>query len=109
MRQLVDEMFDCIVGEVIAVMDTIWRLNDNFIVFSIKGVLSMLNGKGCQEMGQLHDLVGSCDAMVLENVPDDVHKLADQIVRRWWKPHGFQEDLRRFKVTRTMTVSDCNN
>jgi hypothetical protein len=40
----------------------------------------MLNGEGCQELGRLHDLAGSSDALVLEEVPEDVHKLAGQIV-----------------------------
>jgi hypothetical protein len=34
-------------------------------------------------MGRLRDLVGSHDATVLENVTEDVHKLAGWIVRRW--------------------------
>jgi hypothetical protein len=58
------------------VPDIVWRLNDNFVVLGIEGVLSMLNGEGCQELGQLHDLAGSCDATVLEDVLEDVHKLA---------------------------------
>jgi hypothetical protein len=36
----------------------------------------MLYGEGCQELGQLHDVAGSSDASVLEEVPEDVHKLA---------------------------------
>jgi hypothetical protein len=76
----VDEMFDWVVGEVRAAPDTILRLNDNFAVLGIEGVLSMLNGEGCQEMGQLHDLVGSHDTTVLENVPEDVCKLVGEIV-----------------------------
>jgi hypothetical protein len=47
----VDKMFDWVVGEVKAVPDTVWWLNENFVVLGIKCVLSMLNGKGCQEMG----------------------------------------------------------
>jgi hypothetical protein len=43
----------------------------------------MLNGEGCQEMGWLHDLVGSHNTVVLENDPEGVHKLVGQIVRRW--------------------------
>jgi hypothetical protein len=36
----------------------------------------MLNSEGCQELGQLRDLAGSCDAAVLVDVLEDVHKLA---------------------------------
>jgi hypothetical protein len=35
----------------------------------------MLNSEGCRELGQLHDLSGSRDAAVLEDVLEDVHKL----------------------------------
>jgi hypothetical protein len=72
----VEEMIDWVVGKVKAVPNTVWRLNDNFTVLDIGGVLSMLNGEGCQELGRLCDLAGSRDATVLENVPHDVHKLA---------------------------------
>jgi hypothetical protein len=69
-------------------LDTISRLNNNFAILNIEGVLSMLNGEGCQELGRLRDLDGSHDAAVLEDVLEDVHKLVGQIVRKWWKPHG---------------------
>jgi hypothetical protein len=105
----VDKMFDWVVGEVKAVPDTVWWLNENFVVLGIKCVLSMLNGKGCQEMGRLRDLDGSHDATVVENVPKGVHKLAEQIVQRWWKPHGLPEALHRLEAAHAMTVSDSND
>jgi hypothetical protein len=40
----------------------------------------MLNGEGCQELSWLRDLASSHDAAVLEDVPEDVHKLAGGIV-----------------------------
>jgi hypothetical protein len=54
----------------------------------------MLNDEGCQELICLHDLAGFYDVVVLEDVPEDVHKLAGQIVRKWWKPQGLPEALR---------------
>jgi hypothetical protein len=74
------EMMDWVIGEVKAVPDNLWRLNDNFAVLGIKGVLSMLNGDGCQELSRLRDLAASRDDTVLEDVPEDVHKLAGRIV-----------------------------
>jgi hypothetical protein len=76
----VEEMINWVAREVKAVPDTVWRLNDNFAILGIEGVLSMLNNEGCRELGQLHDLAGSCDAAVLEDLPEDVHKLLGQIV-----------------------------
>jgi hypothetical protein len=57
-----------------AVPDTIW-LNDNFIIVGIEGILNMLDSERCQELGQLRDLATSHDTTVLEDVPEDVHKL----------------------------------
>jgi hypothetical protein len=105
----VDKMFDWVIGEVITVLDTVWRMNDNFTVLGIESVIRMLNGEGCQEMGQLRDLVGSRDAMILENVPKYLHKLAGQNARRWWKPHGLPEALRKLETARAATASDSNN
>jgi hypothetical protein len=76
----VEEMIDWVVGEVKVVLDIVWRLNANFAILGIKGVLSMLNDEGCQELGRLHNLAGSCDAAVLEDIPMDVHKLVGWIV-----------------------------
>jgi hypothetical protein len=69
----------------------------------------MLNDEGCQELGRLHDLAGSRDAAVLEDVPMDVHKLVGRIVRKWWKPHGLPEALHRLEVAHAATVSDSSN
>jgi hypothetical protein len=52
-------MIDWVVREVKAVPDTVWQLNDNLTILGIEGVLNMLNGEGCPELGWLHDLAGS--------------------------------------------------
>jgi hypothetical protein len=105
----VEEMIDWVVGEVRAVLDTVWWLNDNFTILGIEGVLSMLNGEGCRELSQLHDLAASHDVAVLEDVPEDVRKLARRIDRKWWKPHGLPEALQRLKTAHAATVSDSSN
>jgi hypothetical protein len=46
-------------------------------VLGIEGVLNMLHDEDCQKLGRLRDLVSFCDAGILENVPDDIHKLAE--------------------------------
>jgi hypothetical protein len=104
----VEEMIDWVVSEVKVVLDTVWRLNDNFTILGIEGVLSMLNGKGVQELGQLRDLAGSSDASILQQVREDVHKLAGRIKRRWWKPHGLPKALHRQEEARAETVSGCS-
>jgi hypothetical protein len=76
----VEEMLNWVAKEVKAALDTVWLLNDNFIILGIEGVLNMLNGKGCRELTQLRDLATSRDITILEDLPDDVHRLAGQIV-----------------------------
>jgi hypothetical protein len=69
----------------------------------------MLNGEGCRELDRLRCLAASHDATILEDVPEDVHKLVGRIVRRWWKPHSLPEALRRLEAARTTTVSCSDN
>jgi hypothetical protein len=104
-----DDRLGCRGGESGGRGDIVWWLNDNFTILGIEGVLSMLNGEGCRELSQLHDLAASHDVAVLEDVPEDVRKLARQIVRKWWKPHGLPEALRRLKTAHAATVSDSSN
>jgi hypothetical protein len=68
----IEEMLDWVAGEVTTVPDTVWQLNNNFTVLAVKGVLSMLNSKGYQELGRLGELATSSDASVLQHVPNDV-------------------------------------
>jgi hypothetical protein len=105
----VEEMLNWVAEEVKVVLDTVWWLNDNFAVLGIEGVLNMLNGKGCQELTRLRDLAISRDATVLEDAPDDVHRLAGRIVRKWWKLHGLPDALRRLEAACAATVSDFSN
>jgi hypothetical protein len=99
----VEEMIDLVALEVKAMPDTIWRLNDNFTILGIEGVLNILNGEGCQ------DLTMSRGASALENVPDDLHKLAGWIMRRWWKPYGLPEAVRRLEAAHATMVNDSDN
>jgi hypothetical protein len=105
----VEEMIDWVTGEVKAVLDTIWWLNDNFVIVGIEGVLNMLNGRGCQELDRLRDLATSHGTSALEDAPDGLHKLAWQIVQRWWKPYDLPEDLQRLEVAHATTVNNSDN
>jgi hypothetical protein len=46
----VEELIDWVGEEVMAVLDTVWQLNDNFVVLAIEGVLNMLQRIGCQDL-----------------------------------------------------------
>jgi hypothetical protein len=87
----IEEMIDWVVEEVKNVPDTI--LNDNFTVLAIEGILSMLNGEGCQELGLLCELTASSDTVILQVVLEDVQKLAGRIMQKWWKLHGLPKGL----------------
>jgi hypothetical protein len=102
----VKEMIDWVAKEVKAVPDIVWRLNDDFIIIGIEGVLNMLNSEGCQELAWLRDLAGFHDATVLEDVPEGVHMLAGRIVQKWWKPHGLHEALRWLEAAHVSRISD---
>jgi hypothetical protein len=69
----------------------------------------MLSNEGCQELGHLRELAASHDASVLQDVPDDVRKLAGRIMQRWWKPHGLPEALCRLEMAIAVTVSAVDN
>jgi hypothetical protein len=105
----VEEMIDWVVGEVRAMPDTVWWLNDNFIVLGIEGILNMLHSEGCQELNRLHELVASRDVAVLEDVPEDMHRLVGRIVRKWWKPYGLPEALCQLEAAHAATVSCSDN
>jgi hypothetical protein len=79
------------------------------VILGIDGVLDMLNGEGCQELGRLHDLAASHGAAVLEDVIKNVHKLVGQIMWRWWKPRGLPEALHRLEAAHATMVSDSDN
>jgi hypothetical protein len=63
----VEDMIDQVTGEVKAMLDTIWGLNDNFVGLGINGILNMLNGEGCQELGQVCNLLMSRGTIALED------------------------------------------
>jgi hypothetical protein len=104
-----EEIIDWDVGEVKAVSDTVWQLNNNLVILGINGVLNMLNNEWCQELGRLCYLAASRDVAVLQDVPEGVHKLAGQIVQKWWRPHGLPKAFRRLVAAHAVIVSYSGN
>jgi hypothetical protein len=47
------------------VSDTMWQLNDNFVVLDIEGILNMLSNEGFRELSRLRELAASLDTSVL--------------------------------------------
>jgi hypothetical protein len=46
---------------------------------AIEGVLNMLHSSGCHELPALCELAASADASIIEGVPTEVHKIANQV------------------------------
>jgi hypothetical protein len=105
----VEEMIDWVAREVRTVPDTVWQLNDNFVVLAIEGILNMLSNEGCQELGHLRELAASQDTSVLQDVLDEVWRLVGLIVRRWSKPQGSFEALRGLEIAIAAIVSGIDN
>jgi hypothetical protein len=57
------------------------QLNDNFVVLTIEGVLNMLQSSGCGHLSSLHQLVASSYALIVEDIPVEVHKFVGRLVR----------------------------
>jgi hypothetical protein len=60
-------------------------------------------------LGRLHELAASSNAAVLQDVPEDMRKLAGWLVRKWWKPHGLPEALHWLEATNATFVSDTDS
>jgi hypothetical protein len=54
-------------------------------------------------------MFSSCDAAVLEEVPEDIRKLVGRIVQKWWKPHALPEAPRRLEAAHAATISDFSD
>jgi hypothetical protein len=57
----IENYIDWFEEELMAVSGTVWKLNDNFDVLAIEGVLNMLRSAGCQDLPRLCKLAMSSD------------------------------------------------
>jgi hypothetical protein len=48
----------------------------------------MLIGVDCKQLPELKKLALSCDAWLLQDVPDDLGRIAKKLVKNWWTNHG---------------------
>jgi hypothetical protein len=59
--------------EITALPDAIAQANKNFLVYCLVGVLKMLQGHAkCRHIDGLGIIMTSCDASILDEVPDDI-------------------------------------
>jgi hypothetical protein len=70
--------------EIQALPDTVAKGNKNFLVYCLVGVFTMLQGHAeCHHINGLGAIMNSCNASILDEVPDDIAKLSTHIVKRW--------------------------
>jgi hypothetical protein len=66
----------------------------------------MLHGHvQCCHVDGLDVIMSSCDASILDEIPNDIAKLAAHIVKRWWTSHGPPYVTNAFRVEPEMGIS----
>jgi hypothetical protein len=69
--------------EIQALPNVIAKANKNFLVYSLVGVLKMLQEHaGCRHVDGLEGIMTTCDASILDEVPEDIAKFSAYIVKR---------------------------
>jgi hypothetical protein len=70
-------------------LDTITKANKKFLVYCLVGVFKMLQGHmKCHHINGLGAIMNSCNASILDEVPDNIAKLSARIVKRWRSSYG---------------------
>jgi hypothetical protein len=102
------------IGEVITWFDmkiqalpsTIAKANKKFLVYCLVGVLKMLyeNAK-CRHLDRLDAIMTSCDASILDEIPNEIARLLACIIKRWWSSHGFPYVTDVFHIEPAVRIS----
>jgi hypothetical protein len=61
----------------------------------VDGILKMLAVEKCEHLPELQKLAISYDASILHDIPDDLAKIAERLVRNWWTNHGLPYCMQR--------------
>jgi hypothetical protein len=59
----------------------------------------MLYDNDCSYVEELQTIMNSCDASILDGIPDEIGKLYGRIVRKWWATHGLPYVIEIFHIT----------
>jgi hypothetical protein len=74
--------------EIQALPTAVIKANKNFLCYCIAGVLRMLYENGCSHVDELQTLMNSCNASILDDIPEEIGRLAGRIVWKWWATYG---------------------
>jgi hypothetical protein len=68
----------------------------------------MLQGHAkCRHIDGLGAIINSCDASILDEVPDDIAKLSAHIMKRWWSSYGLSNVTEAFRVELEVSFFFC--
>jgi hypothetical protein len=59
------------------------KCNKNITCYALIGVFKMLVGVDCEHLLNLKKLALSYDALLLQDVPDDLSRIAKKLVKNW--------------------------
>jgi hypothetical protein len=81
--------------------DKIGKLSGHiFLCYCLARVLRMLyKNVDCDHVEGLQTIMKSCDASILDYIPDKIGKLSGRIIRKWWASHGLPYVTELFHVT----------
>jgi hypothetical protein len=85
----IDEIVEWFDKEIWVLPSAITKANKNFLCYCPAEVLRMLyKNASCGHLERREAIMNSCDASLLDDIPDEIMKLSSRIVRRWWASHG---------------------
>jgi hypothetical protein len=76
-----------------------FKANKSFLGYCLVGVLKMLyENANCGHVVGLETIMNSCDASILDVIPEVIVKLSGHIMKRWWTSHGLPYVTNAFRV-----------
>jgi hypothetical protein len=74
----------------IQVLSVVIAKTKKFLCYCLARVLRMLyHNANCSHIEGLEAIMNSCNASILDDIPEDIGKFSGCIVWKWWALHGF--------------------
>jgi hypothetical protein len=83
--------------EIQALADIFAEANENITCFTMACILRMLEESGCGVVPELPGFTSSSDASVLRDIPEEIEKIVERLVRSWWTHHNLSYCMCRLK------------
>jgi hypothetical protein len=88
-RSTISEIIMWFDKEIRALPNAIAKANKNFLVYCLVGVLKMIYEHAKRHhIDGLDAIMSLCNASILDEIPDEIARLAVRIVKRWRASHG---------------------